>query len=516
MNSVTEAVYRESEVRHYKDNPFIEALPAPLDGIDLARALQRPVDFRDEDRAASERTRVQYLKALITLFYEPLPQTLTLACELDDLIRTGYVHRNPARVDFSTSIDARVAALSDHQNIPNLPRETEEADPLGLTVIGWSGVGKTRAIKAALSLLPQTIRHEEYKGRPLTTRQVVHVHVQIPTDLSLKALCRKILESIDRAAGTEFQHHFSSSRVTTQNLLSGIARICSYMGVGVIVFDEIQNLAANRSGGEVRLLNFFVEFTNTVHVPIVLVGTPKALPLLTAEFQLARRGCTFGDLVWEPMRPDRRFETFCRALWRYQYVRNPVDLSPDILDVLYDCSVGVTSLIVALFVLGQKRAIETRTETLTPEILRSTSVDAIRTLYPTLGAIREKKTKVLKRLHDIRTLGMAGELPPPIPDPSLPLYPWHRSAAGVSDHGDHSGTGAKNSGDSAPEIPTEPLYDARAAGRPLLDLAEKQRSTSDGLDPTAIHRILRDAHVVRRLPVFDERTAVLRLTGGPE
>ncbi len=83
-----------------------------------------------------------------------------------------------------------------------------------------------------------------------------------------------------------------------------MARVASNQSLGVLVIDEIQNLSEAKSGGHRKMLNFFVQLINTIGLPVVLVGTYKAMSVLGSEFRQMRRGTGQGDLVWDPMAED--------------------------------------------------------------------------------------------------------------------------------------------------------------------------------------------------------------------
>ena len=53
-------------------------------------------------------------------------------------------------------------------------------------------------------------------------------------------------------------------------------QISNHHAIGLLVIDEIQHLSVNKSGGAEKMLNFFVTLVNTVGLPVVMVGTPKA------------------------------------------------------------------------------------------------------------------------------------------------------------------------------------------------------------------------------------------------
>jgi hypothetical protein len=172
-----------------------------------------------------------------------------------------------------------------------------------------------------------------------------------------------------------------------------MARVSSNHFLGIIVFDEIQDLSEAKSGGATRMLNFFVQLENTLGIPFVLIGTPKAKALLSGEFRQARRISEQGDIYWRPMREteekensafpdviDPDWNVFVRVMWRYWYLRNPYELPDDLLNdeviqEIYKVSKGITALVVTIFFLAQRRAITGREETLTKSVIKSAVKD---------------------------------------------------------------------------------------------------------------------------------------------
>lgn len=421
----TRAVYTEPALPIYRGNPFLEALPAVLERRDLIRALTHRMAFREADRALPAELRIALIQALWFL-HVPMPQTLKVSRRLSRLVRTGYIHRNPVDPAYSRIVAERTGALSVNAGSNGLirTRASPLSRPLGQIILGVSGIGKTTAVQAGLSLLPQLIIHSKYQGRPFPRKQLVWLHLRSPSDVSLKSLCVNFIESVDEVADTAFTEHYPRTRRTVEQLIPAIGKICSHMGVGVLVFDELEHLAPSRSGGERRILNFFVQLSNTVHVPIVLVGTPAASDLLARQFRQARRWATFGDLLLPPMRNDRPFRQFVRGLWRYQYVRRPVPLTDRLLDALHEHSAGITGVVVTLYLLAQIRGIERGEETFSVATIKNVAADSAVTLAPMIEALRTQDMETLRKAEDLLVKRIDGVLPcEPTRGPSEPDSP---------------------------------------------------------------------------------------------
>ncbi len=181
-----------------------------------------------------------------------------------------------------------------------------------------------------------------------------------------------------------------------------MALVAANHGIGVLVIDEIQRLSLAKSGGVNKMLNFFVQVVNTVGVPVVLVGTYKSLSVFDGNFLQMRRGTGQGDLVWDRMKLDNEWKHFVKALWHFQYTRKVCSLeeNPNLAEVLYEETQGITDLAVKAYMLAQERAIETKKELVDASIIRSVCRDKFRILRPALEALKSKTKNALTRFED--------------------------------------------------------------------------------------------------------------------
>jgi hypothetical protein len=171
-----------------------------------------------------------------------------------------------------------------------------------------------------------------------------------------------------------------------------------------LVIDEIQDLSEAKSGGSKKMLNFFVQLVNTIGIPVVLVGTYKAMSVLSGEFRQTRRASGQGDLVWDRMAQDDVWELFVESLWRYQYVRKPCSLTPELSHALYDVTQGITDFAVKVYMLAQVRAIATGKEVVTESIIRSVAKDSLRLAQPILSALKTGDIPFLQKVEDVHPI----------------------------------------------------------------------------------------------------------------
>ncbi len=382
------ATYLEQLIPEYQGNPLIEALPPLWTMEEVEQMLSYFPPYEPKQITVANEVRLHLLENAREFF---IPQGIhyEIHLSISNMLRRGYLDRNPVRLGMWAGQDSKVKELESR-----LQRRTFlRSKARGLCIVGLGGVGKSTAVENILSLYPQVITHTSYGGQDLILKQLVWVKLQCPSDGSLKGLCINYLQEVDDILGTNYIRHYGVGRRNADELLLIMARVASNHFLGLIVFDEIQDLSEAKSGGATRMLNFFVQLENTLGIPFVLIGTPKAKALLSGEFRQARRISEQGDIYWRPMREiaekeksnapnviDPDWNVFVRAMWRYWYLRKlhtlPKDLLEDeVIQELYKLSKGITALVVTIFFLAQRRAITGREETLTKSVLRSAVKD---------------------------------------------------------------------------------------------------------------------------------------------
>ena len=397
------AVYRDQPVPLYRGNPLIEALPPIWMMQETTRLLGYYPEYDEQQRGLPPEVRLHLILNAVQ-FFEPLPIHLDLEQRFSRMIRMGYQARNPIQRGFWHDMHQRVqslgvpnAALSNPGSNGSPTRQRSTA--MGFTMLGLSGVGKSTAVEAILSLYPQVIYHRQYREQDFSWAQLTWLKLDCPFDGSIKGLCLNFFQAVDNRMGTNYYGNYAHrGRVTTDVLIQYVARVGSIHGLGVLVIDEIQNLSEAKSGGASKMLNFLVELVNTIGVPVVLIGTYKALPLLRGEFRQARRGSGQGDLIWDRMAEDDIWQLFVESLWRYQYVRQATQLTAELSHVLYDVSQGITDFAVKAYLLAQVRAITSEKEAITESVIRSVATDSFRLANPVLDQLRKGDRQALTSL----------------------------------------------------------------------------------------------------------------------
>lgn len=229
------------------------------------------------------------------------------------------------------------------------------------TIIGTSGIGKSSAISRAISLITENRIIETDKPY---TKIIPCLIVQCPFDSSVKGLLLEILRKVDEELGTDHYIHAVKSRASTTDMLIGAVSSIALNNIGMLVVDEIQNVANSKNGKS--LIGALTQLINNSGISICMVGTPESTVFFEQAMQLARRSV---GLQYTTMNYDDYFQSFCKIIFKYQFLKNRTEITAAITEWLYEHSAGVVSVVVSLIHDAQEIAILTGKEVLNLDTL---------------------------------------------------------------------------------------------------------------------------------------------------
>jgi len=179
-----------------------------------------------------------------------------------------------------------------------------------------------------------------------------------------------------------------------------MAQVCTLHGIGVLVLDEIQHLSTR--GGSEQLLNFFTTLVNVIGIPVIMIGTMKALGALQGQFRQARRGSGQGDMVLDRMEKDDNWDILIEGMWEYQWTKTPTELTEELKDVLYEESQGITDIAIKLYIMAQIQAMtSTKKEIITPAMIKQVAKSNLKLVKPMLDALKSGNLEKLAKYEDI-------------------------------------------------------------------------------------------------------------------
>lgn len=403
------ARYTQARIPQFAGNPLIEALPPSMGDDALISALTLMPDFNPKQQAWSTEERFMMLESLSNFMF-PLRSHIELGRALDSMIRAGYVGRAPRTPEhakiFQSIYEMQLAGQSFSQTA------SSRTPQISTSLIGLSGMGKTTTVNRWCAHLPKVIYHPE-----LNLHQIPYLHVEMPSDgSSVKGLAQGILHQIDTLIpGADYYNQYvQRGRAGSDALMRGVARVMNIHLVGLLICDEVQNLANAKKSGQ-TVMTELVSAANDLKVPILFIGTNKAAKVLSMDFRQARRSIGHGIAPWENLHRGLANETsewddFLRVLWRFQWVKKPVPLDSAFCHYMYECSQGVIDLAIKLFASAQARAMLDGTEQLTPDLLLAVFDDEFKLVHPMVDAIKSGNHELLMEFDDIAPLNLQQHL----------------------------------------------------------------------------------------------------------
>lgn len=399
------ARYSPQRIPEFRGNPLIEALPPLLSDAELLDALVLLPEFAPEQRDWPTAERLMMLTSLSN-FMVPMGMHLELGRTLDSMLRMGYVGRAPMTVGHTKIFQAIYERQ--HQGVPYRQSASSRCPQISSALIGISGMGKTTTVERWCRQVPQVIYHPD-----LHLYQVTYLHVEMPSDgSSIKGLALAILHQLDALIpGASYYRDFAQKgRTGADSLMRAVARVMNMHLVGLLICDEVQNLAHAHKGTD-TVMTELVSASNELRVPLLLIGTNKAVRVLSHDFREARRATGHGLAPWDRLRKGEdgeltEWDDLLETLWTYQWINQPVPLNHLFRDLMYDYSQGVIDLAVKIFAASQARAIADGSETLTPEILTHVFKTEFKLMHPMLDALRNDDLEALARFDDIAPIDL--------------------------------------------------------------------------------------------------------------
>ncbi|WP_404457182.1 ATP-binding protein [Oceanobacillus kapialis] len=403
MGRQEQANYKEQEIHDYIGNPLIESLPPIFSVHEIANMLYNTPVYRDKDREKPPEVRLHMVEQ-IKNYMHPLKVHFDLHFKVSIMIRRGYVARNPLSPFYARQFTVGIEKILKEdldENGKNLIGNQSTAT--SHSIIGISGIGKTTAIEKVLLTYPQVIVHSNYKNQERELgflKQIVWLKLECPFNGRRKALCQNFFRVVDQILQTQYYNKFVKPRSTEEELIDTMAHVCTLHGLGVLVIDEIQRMKPGEVGQE--MLDFFVELSNKLGIPLIYVGTYKATQIFNKLLANARRAEGMGSDFIDPMVQDKEWDLFLERLWKFQWTRKKVPLTKDLNDTMYYLTMGITDFIIRLFTQAQQYAIAYDIEELTPSLIKKVAKKNMKFAEPILNGLRNGDREVISKFEDIK------------------------------------------------------------------------------------------------------------------
>ena len=373
-------------------NPLAAHLPLPPETDNdafMALATRPEFDIRDRELLNSiRRLRINRLRR----FYVPVMAVHRRALvSICTSLLDGYIQRNPM-----TPLGQRI--LQGYGvDLPSSPPIT--------MISGLSGMGKSTLIDRIQAFLGgQVWQHTNFRGIPFTETQILWLRRNVPEHCTVGTLCSTFGDYTDGVLGLKlYAGIFAKLNGGGRNTyLSEIRKIITSHHVGFLVLDEFQNLSLMGVGAE-KIIAMLVNLRDELGLPIVVVGTYKALKLLRSDLSSARRLVEGGyfDLERPMSADDENWQSLCEAAWEFQWVRKPVAYSEAIGNAFYEVSQGVTGIMLSTFATAQLAAIEDGSECVTEELIQKVFDERMKPLHPAVRVLQSGNPMLMDKFDDL-------------------------------------------------------------------------------------------------------------------
>lgn len=332
-------------------NNIFENLPKMKSGNELVSALSV---FPEYDSSICEENQAIRLMALTDLYNIYVPSQMSL--EIYSKLYLALLRSLQKKT-------TKVSVMQRNQNHKAIMSQAYSGVIGGsdsFTIVGCSGIGKSSAISRAITLITENCVIEIVKPY---LKIIPCVVVQCPFDSSVKGLLLEILRKVDEELESSYYESAVKNRTTTDMLIGVVSQV-ALNHIGLLIVDEIQNVANSKNGKS--LVGSLTQLINNSGISICMVGTPECTVFFEQAMHLARRSL---GLQYNVMSYDAYFESFCKVVYNYQYLKNRTEITAAVIEWLYEHSAGVVSVVVSLIHDAQEIAILNGKEILSMETL---------------------------------------------------------------------------------------------------------------------------------------------------
>ncbi|WP_232774541.1 ATP-binding protein [Brevibacillus sp. AF8] len=388
------AEYQEQIVPENKGNPFIEAIPSRLSIDDIYDHLYSVPKYCGNHSTLTVEERLELVQQIKPSFWLPLTPHFERYRNIYTMIKIGYQSRNPMTAMYQRHLSVGYGNILAHGTNPdgtNLLGHLQTAKQCA--EIGLSGMGKSKTYDKLLQLFfPQVIHHTRYQGSALPCKQVVWLKIECPSNRSIGALCRNFYYAVDEILGTTYYEDLAEKDGRAEVLAKRMAKVAGLINLGVLVIDEIQRVNRAHSGGDEKMIDFITELTNSIGVPIIMIGTFKAMYLFKTCLANCRRGVPDGyaENITDRMKENWEWEQFIESLWDLQYTKNITALTPQLKASMYYHTLGIPDFAVKLFMHVQSHVIlYSENEHITVSMIDEVANKTLRLVQPIFERIRK-------------------------------------------------------------------------------------------------------------------------------
>lgn len=367
--TIVDAIYHKAKSPLDIGNRYIETLPYPLTDIqEIARHYDVGLHtYASSDRKKSRQDR-RFLVNQLRVVRVALPFEQDLEMEFYRTLCESYRLRTPCEF------------FVDGERQCRLQGDVSEAANTGFNMLGFSGCGKSSAVRLLTSRYPQVIRHH-INGEIST--QIVYLVVSCQPNSNFSALYSSIGRAIDMALRTDvYQKEIDKIR-TLAGKMNKIVALIETFGIGTIILDEIQLI--DFSNTKESSFEALMVITNETKMAFCVVGTIEAYVKMFKKQRTARRlGREINASYY--CQNKKYYQFVLGKLFQYQWFDKPIALTDELVEAFYEETKGIIDQTVSLYIAVQDEYLKTNQKTVTPEFIATVS----KRRYPNLKALLER------------------------------------------------------------------------------------------------------------------------------
>jgi energy-coupling factor transporter ATP-binding protein EcfA2 len=390
MKDVKITEYRDIKTRLLKGNPLAEAIHERLEEEDFEIAVGNEIyvpedinEFSDSEKEL-EALSIMNTVSPTSIYYEAY-------CDFYNVLMMGYADRNPTLE--ATIIRNNTVSTGNYK--PS--KTTSEC----MIITGLSGVGKSTLIDSVVSVFDQTIPHSKNGKYEKEFTQITYIKCDIPGSANIKSVCRMIVQQIDFITGEKHWEDYKKKRLLNDEYIERTVALCSTQMIGVIILDEVQNLSLAKAEEKAKILSLIHKLTNEAKVPVINVGTTKAIKVFQSEFMNIRRLGLPVDLL-NFFEDEDDWKLLVEYAWDYQLIESPLPLDDDIRKVIYRLTVGIPHCLFFLISQANVQAIRQKKTCIDGELLEEIYRTKFKLLRPALLALKIGKTQAYDDLYSLK------------------------------------------------------------------------------------------------------------------
>lgn len=360
-NKTVDAIYVRAKLEIDQGNKYIEALPFPRRHEDINREYKRIlVGYKKDD--VKKMTKFDKMMQISTLneLRMPLPFHRALEYDFYTVLCMSYRSR---RVMYASNQELTYTVENEEKCINRiLTGDPADATKAGLSMIGYSGAGKSSALSIWLSRYPQVIMHDDGNGGCYP--QVVYLVVNCTANSNFTVLYEAIGAALDRALGNLLPV-YATEMAKGKNLGKKAEKIKQYIemfSIGCLIFDEIQLIDFEHT--RENSFESLMLLANQTKVAMVIIGTEDARDKMFVHLRTARR---IGQVIDVNRYCNNKefFAFLVKQVFQYQWFDDTVPVTEDIIDALYDVTRGIVDQLINIYMCVNYDYLERKTK---PEI----------------------------------------------------------------------------------------------------------------------------------------------------